>query len=200
MKARLFSWLEGTREEMTREEIGLMVREFMDDLERWLDEGRDYKVVARGLERVRVRLLVSSEMSRSGDGMKKKEPAGLCAVAVLELVEREIRLVREGLENPGWFGARLKAGPLAVWRSSSFKMEIVELALGLSLARVLWTPGGKLMEYEEIIKLLELILGIELPNYRELKREIFNRKKELTVFLKRLIFLIEQLRMERDGL
>lgn len=56
------------------------------------------------------------------------------------------------------------------------------------------------MEYEEIIKLLELILGIELPNYRELKREIFNRKKELTVFLKRLIFLIEQLRMERDGL
>lgn len=72
MKARLFSWLEGTREEMTREEIGLMVREFMDDLERWLEEGRDYKVVACGLERVRVRLLVSSEMSRSGDGMKKK--------------------------------------------------------------------------------------------------------------------------------
>ena len=45
----------------------------MGDLERWLDEGRDYKVVARGLERVRVRLLVTSEMFRSGDGMEKKE-------------------------------------------------------------------------------------------------------------------------------
>ena len=104
------------------------------------------------------------------------------------------------MENPEWFEAKLKGGPLAVWRSNSFKMEIVELALGLSLAKVLWTPWGKLMEYEEIIKLLELILGIKLPNCRELKREIFNRKKELTVFLKQLIFLIEQLRKERDGL
>ena len=49
MKARLFSWLEDTQEEMTREEIGLMVQEFMGDLERWLDEGRDYKVVAGGV-------------------------------------------------------------------------------------------------------------------------------------------------------
>ena len=133
-------------------------------------------------------------------GWKKKKIVGRCAVAVLELVEREIQLVREGLEYPEWFGARLKGGPLAVWRSGSFKMEIVELVLGLFLAKVLWTPGGKLMEYDEIIKLMESVLGIELPNYRELKRDIFNRKKELTVFLKRLIVLIERERDEKDGL
>ena len=83
MKARLFSWLEDTQEEMTREEVAMMVQEFMGDLERWLDEGRDYKVVARGLERVRVRLAVSCEMFRSGDGMEKKEDSrSVCSCRV----------------------------------------------------------------------------------------------------------------------
>jgi len=108
MKARLFSWLEDMQEEMMREEIGLMVRKFMDDLERWLDEGRDYKVVARRVERVR-------------------------ACLVLELVQDGDRRVGAG----------------------AFPGEGVV------------NPGGKLIEYEEIIKLLELILGIELPNYWE---------------------------------
>ena len=54
------------------------------------------------------------------------------------------------------------------------------------------------MEYDEIIKLMEQVFGKKLPNYRELKRDIFERKKEGVVFLKQLVFLIERARDEKD--
>ena len=67
--------------------------------------------------------------------------------------------------------------------------------LGIYLAKVLRTPDGMLMEYREVIRLAERAFGVKISNHRELKRDIFKRTNELVIFLKRLIFLIEQ---ERD--
>ncbi len=82
-----------------------------------------------------------------------------------------------------------------MWTSKNNKMEIAELMLGIYLAKVLRTPDGMFMEYREIIRLAEQAFGVKISNHRELKRDIFSRTNELVIFLKRLIFLIEQ---ERD--
>ena len=63
--ARLFSWLENARGEMTRVEIEAMVREFMADLKGWLHEEQDYEVVCRELERIHIRLQVLDEVVRT---------------------------------------------------------------------------------------------------------------------------------------
>lgn len=78
-------------------------------------------------------------------------------------------------------------------------MEIAELMLGIYLAKVLHTPDGMLMEYREVIRLAERAFGVKIPNHRELKRDIFKRTNELVIFLKRLIFLIEQERDKKDA-
>ena len=114
-------------------------------------------------------------------------------------MEVEIRLVREKLENPEWFVRHLDDVPLVIWRSENAKMEMAEIALGIYLAKVLWTPSGMLMEYNDIIQLAEQIFGIKFPNHNELKRDVLKRKKDLVVFLNRLIFLIEQMRDGKDA-
>ena len=132
-------------------------------------------------------------------GLEKKITVSLCLHAVLMRVEHEIRLVRERLEKPEWFAGHLDDGPLAIWKSENPKMEMAELALGICLAKVLWSPRGKLMGYDEIIKLVERVFGMKLPNYRELKRDIFGRLKDVAVFSKQLVFLIEQAKDEKDA-
>ena len=119
--------------------------------------------------------------------------------AVLWYVEVEIQLVHKRLVHPEWFVRRSDDFPLVIWRSGNAKMEIAEMALGICLAKVLWTPGGMLMEYSDIIRLAEQIFGIKLSNHAELKRDVLKRKKDLVVFLNRLIFLIEQARDEKDA-
>lgn len=101
--------------------------------------------------------------------------------------------------NPEWFVGHLDDGPLAIWKSKNAKMEIAELALGIWLAKVMWTPEGFLMGYDEIIKLAERVFGMKLSNYRDLKRDVLKRTTDLIVFLKRLIFLIEQARDKKDS-
>ena len=93
----------------------------------------------------------------------------------------------------------LDDGALAIWKSENVKMEVAELALGICLAKVLWSPRGNLMEYDEIIKLMEQVFGMKLPNYRDLKRDIFGRLKDVAVFSKQLVFLIEQAKDEKDA-
>ena len=108
--------------------------------------------------------------------------------------------MRERLEHPEWFVKHSDDFPFVVWRSENAKMEIAEITFGICLAGVLWTPSGKLMEYNDIIRLAERIFGIKFPNHSELKRDVLKRKKDLVVFLNRLIFLIEQARDEKDAL
>ena len=55
------------------------------------------------------------------------------------------------------------------------------------------------MEYREVIRLVERAFGVKISNHRELKRDIFKRTHELVIFLKRLIFLIEQERDKKDA-
>ena len=106
---------------------------------------------------------------------------------------------RERQEYPERYAGSSDDGPLAVWTSNNNKMEIAELMLGIYLAKVLRTPDGMLMEYREVIRLAERAFGVKISNHRELKRDIFKRTNELVIFLKRLIFLIEQERDKKDA-
>ncbi|HJA14050.1 MAG TPA: hypothetical protein H9796_03070 [Candidatus Butyricimonas faecavium] len=124
---------------------------------------------------------------------------GYCVEAVLQRVEAEIRFSRERQEYPERYAGSSDDGPLAVWTSNNNKMEIAELMLGIYLAKVLRTPDGMLMEYREVIHLAERAFGVKISNHRELKRDIFKRTNELVIFLKRLIFLIEQERDKKEA-
>lgn len=129
----------------------------------------------------------------------KKGMLGYCVEAVLQRVEAEIRFSRERQEYPERYAGSSDDRPLAVWTSNNNKMEIAELMLGIYLAKVLRTPDGMLMEYREVIRLAERAFGVKISNHRELKRDIFKRTNELVIFLKRLIFLIEQERDKKDA-
>ena len=107
--------------------------------------------------------------------------------------------MRERQEKPEWFAGNSDNEPLSLWTSNNSKMEIAELMLGIYLAKVLRTPDGMVMEYREVIRLVERAFGVKISNHRELKRDIFKRTHELVIFLKRLIFLIEQEREKKDA-
>ena len=132
-------------------------------------------------------------------GLEKKAIVSLCLHALKGRVEHEIRLVRERQEKPEWFAGNSDNEPLSLWTSNNSKMEIAELMLGIYLAKVLRTPDGMVMEYREVIRLAERAFGVKISNHRELKRDIFKRTHELVIFLKRLIFLIEQERDKKDA-
>ena len=200
LNARFFSWLEECGgKDVTREEVELVVGEFVADLERMCDKEKNYKEEVRVLGRVRIRLHVWDEVCQASDGSGKKGMFGYCVEAVLQRVEAEIRFARERQEYPERYAGSSDDGPLAVWTSNNNKMEIAELMLGIYLAKVLRTPDGMLMEYREVIRLAERAFGVKISNHRELKRDIFKRTNELVIFLKRLIFLIEQERDKKDA-
>ncbi|MBS7197119.1 MAG: hypothetical protein KH111_03230 [Bacteroidales bacterium] len=73
MDARLFAWLEESgKKDVTREEVELVVGEFMVDLERVCDKEKNYLEKVRVLERVRIRLHVWDEVCHASDGPGKK--------------------------------------------------------------------------------------------------------------------------------
>ena len=51
----------------------------------------------------------------------------------------------------------------------------------------------------EGVVVAERVFGMKLPNYRDLKRDIFGRLKDVAVFSKQLVFLIEQAKDEKDA-
>ena len=73
LNARFFSWLEECGgKDVTREEVELVVGEFVADLERMCDKEKNYKEEVRVLERVRIRLHVWDEVCQASDGSGKK--------------------------------------------------------------------------------------------------------------------------------
>lgn len=73
LNARFFSWLEEcVRKDVTKDEVELVVGEFVADLERMCDKERNYKEEVRVLERVRIRLHVWDEVCQASDGAGKK--------------------------------------------------------------------------------------------------------------------------------
>ena len=73
LKGRLFSWLKEGAQEMSGEQIEVIVQEFVNDLVNWSEEVRDYSEVARGLEGIRIRLQVWDEVYQICDGTGKKD-------------------------------------------------------------------------------------------------------------------------------
>ena len=193
LNARFFSWLEEcSGKDVTKDEVELVVGEFVADLERMCDKEKNYKEEVRVLERVRIRLHVWDEVCQASDGSGKKGNARVLRGGC-------VTTGRERQEYPERYAGSSDDGPLAVWTSNNNKMEIAELMLGIYLAKVLRTPDGMLMEYREVIRLAERAFGVKISNHRELKRDIFKRTNELVIFLKRLIFLIEQERDKKDA-
>ena len=194
LNARFFSWLEEcSGKDVTKDEVELVVGEFVADLERMCDKEKNYKEEVRVLERVRIRLHVWDEVCQASDGSGKKGNAR---------VLRGGGVATGGGRDPVCpkrYAGSSDDGPLAVWTSNNNKMEIAELMLGIYLAKVLRTPDGMLMEYREVIRLAERAFGVKISNHRELKRDIFKRTNELVIFLKRLIFLIEQERDKKEA-
>ena len=200
LNARFFSWLEECGgKDVTREEVELVVGEFVADLERMCDKEKNYKEEVRVLERVRIRLHVWDEVCQASDGSGKKGDVRVLRGGRVATGGGRDPFARERQEYPERYAGSSDDGPLAVWTSNNNKMEIAELMLGIYLAKVLRTPDGMLMEYREVIRLAERAFGVKISNHRELKRDIFKRTNELVIFLKRLIFLIEQERDKKDA-
>ena len=73
LNARFFSWLEECGgKDVTKDEVELVVGEFVADLERMCDKEKNYKEEVRVLERVRIRLHVWDEVCQASDGSGKK--------------------------------------------------------------------------------------------------------------------------------
>ena len=73
LNARFFSWLEEcSGKDVTKDEVELVVGEFVADLERMCDKEKNYKEEVRVLERVRIRLHVWDEVCQASDGSGKK--------------------------------------------------------------------------------------------------------------------------------
>ena len=58
--------------DVTKDEVELVVGEFVADLERMCDKEKNYKEEVRVLERVRIRLHVWDEVCQASDGSGKK--------------------------------------------------------------------------------------------------------------------------------
>ena len=68
LNASFFSWLEECgRKDVTKEEVEVMVGEFVADLEGMCDKEKSYKEKVRKLESVRIRLHIWSEVCWASD-------------------------------------------------------------------------------------------------------------------------------------
>ncbi len=73
LNARFFSWLEEcSGKDVEKEEVELVVGEFVADLERMCDKEKNYLKEVRVLERLRIRLHVWAEVCQASDGLGKK--------------------------------------------------------------------------------------------------------------------------------
>lgn len=68
-----FSWLKEGAREMSNEQIEKMVCTFTCDLRNWSESVKDYSEVTRGLDGIRIRLLVWDDVYQTNDGIGKKE-------------------------------------------------------------------------------------------------------------------------------
>ena len=66
------------------------------------------------------------------------------------------------------------------------KMSLVELLTSLHLSGLLYRRTGEPAELVDVIRWGERSFGVELSNYTSLKRNLFSRKKTVTVFLDQL--------------
>ena len=99
-------------------------------------------------------------------------------------------------EHPEWFETKPEktAPPELVWvgNRENVKMAVMELLVGLYLAKVLYLPIGEPAGLADVVRWGERWFGVDLSNYSSLKRNIFMRKKMVTVFLEQLKKVLEE--------
>lgn len=76
------------------------------------------------------------------------------------------------------------------WKSTKYKMMIIELIEGLVLVDELYSPVGDALGEKELVGMLKEVFGVDISNYQQLRDQFFERTRELTPFLKRMITAI----------
>ena len=117
----------------------------------------------------------------------------------LRVVEEEERFFQERVCNPAKFqGNEEKKCALLLWRTKDVQTKVVELLIGFEALGELYSPQGKLLEFHELVSIVEQVLGIQIKNFRQLKSRVLKRYREETI-LNQLIRLIDQLREQADA-
>lgn len=108
----------------------------------------------------------------------------------LKLVEEEGRWSREREECRKADGDRKEPRVIVRWKSTKYKMMIIELIEGLVLVDELYSPVGDALGEKELVGMLKEVFGVDISNYQQLRDQFFERTRELTPFLKRMIAAI----------
>ena len=108
----------------------------------------------------------------------------------LKLVEEEGRWSREREECRKADGDRKEPRVIVRWKSKKYKMMIMELIEGLVLGDELYSPTGDALGEKELVGMMKEVFGEDISNYQQLREQFFDRKRELTPFLKRMIAAI----------
>lgn len=70
------------------------------------------------------------------------------------------------------------------------KVDIGELALAIYLTAQIKLPDGSNLSFSAFCKLFYIFFGLECPEPHDIKRKVFDRKKNLTQFLDRMKLLV----------
>ena len=108
----------------------------------------------------------------------------------LKLVEAEYRWSRERGDCRKTDDRRKEPRVMIRWKSTKYKMIIMELIEGLVLVDELYSPVGDALGEKELVAMLKEVFGVDISNYQQLRDQFFERTRELTPFLKRMIAAI----------
>ncbi|WP_410026109.1 RteC domain-containing protein [Butyricimonas muris] len=108
----------------------------------------------------------------------------------LSLVEAECRWSRERGDCRKTNDDREQPRVMIQWKSTKYKMMIIELIEGLVLVDELYSPVGDALGEKELVGMLKEVFGVDISNYQQLRDQFFERTRELTPFLKRMITAI----------
>ena len=108
----------------------------------------------------------------------------------LSLVEAECRWSRERGDCRKTNDDREQPRVMIQWKSTKYKMMIIELIEGLVLVDELYSPVGDALGENELVGMLKEVFGVDISNYQQLRDQFFERTRELTPFLKRMITAI----------
>ncbi|MEY8589969.1 RteC domain-containing protein [Butyricimonas hominis] len=108
----------------------------------------------------------------------------------MSLVEAECRWSRERGDCRKTNDDREQPRVMIQWKSTKYKMMIIELIEGLVLVDELYSPVGDALGEKELVGMLKEVFGVDISNYQQLRDQFFERTRELTPFLKRMITAI----------
>lgn len=108
----------------------------------------------------------------------------------LKLVEAEYRWSRERGDCRKTDDGGKEPRVMIRWKSTKYKMIIMELIEGLVLVDELYSPVGDALGEKELVAMLKEVFGVDISNYQQLRDQFFERTRELTPFLKRMIAAI----------